>query len=747
MTDSAWLKIRVAAVAALTLLAAYAGLLIGEWSISESKPPVTAGAPAAGSAAASASHKLPEPPVFFFPNVSPEGDWKPALEQIRMAADVGVKQYVVPVGLPWNESSAAVQVAVDRLKSVCQKAQQANILLYVRLDPPESWRTAHPDEVAPSGDKPAAFASIGSRVWAEDAQRCFTTLWNGMKESGVSDSVSGCIVAALDGGMWRQGPGYDSSPANTACYREWLRRQYATDQALRAAWGDDAISLDAAAPPPEPDRANTHEVFFAPGQAARQSDFVRYLSEQTADAIAASASHIKAAMGENAQTIACYGETFEALHAVAGQSGLLRLLDAGVDGIAAPVSYTDRGLGGAGGPMGAVDSIVRHGKRFYLIDDTRTGVAPAAPDAKDRTEGLRLEDVYSVQRRNFAFALAHGFGLIWTDPEGQGSFGVPEIWSHFGKMYTLYKESEAEAGPSEEGQTPQEAWPPEKDFLLAVVDEDSSALLQCDAELNKRLLLQARDTVLRAGVPARFYLLQDVLEGRAPNAGAYLFLNVFQLKESERTKLHQILAANSALAIWMYAPGYVSDTASVENIGATVRMKVAAFDKPTAGTSVYQLGGVWMAKDETFGDATEWFPLFYVEDEGVDVLALYKTANHASTAIAFFEEGWASIFVGEPALTPSLLRELLHLSDMHVYFPSTRLKYYDVAYFGSRVVAIHGKEAGERVVDFGDDRAWDVQDLLAPDIGWLKKNAIVLPLRTGDTRLLKLTHRYGGASE
>jgi len=65
------------------------------------------------------------------------------------------------------------------------------------------------------------------------------------------------------------------------------------------------------------------------------------------------------------------------------------------------------------------------------------------------------------------------------------------------------------------------------------------------------------------------------------------------------------------------------------------------------------------------------------------------------------------------------------------------VKFYDATYFGTNLLAVHAKETGERIVEL--ERVCDVQDLLAPEIGWPRKRTLNLPLKTGETRLLRLT--------
>jgi len=306
-------------------------------------------------------------------------------------------------------------------------------------------------------------------------------------------------------------------------------------------------------------------------------------------------------------------------------------------------------------------------------------------------------------------------------------------------MYTVYKEYSAFRTVLHQRRVPGRTWPTPDTFLVLVVDEQSRFYQQCDARLNRIVLTHARDCVLHASVPARFCLLQDVLEERVPQAAVYLFLNAFRLQEGTRERLHELLARQGAAAIWLYAPGYIAGSAAVENVSATTRMGVKAFDGPATSGSIYQLAGTWINKNEEYGEAIEWAPLFYVDDEGVDVIASYRDSGQPSAAIAFFEEGWASIFLAEPSLTPALLREILHILGQRLYFQETTVKHFDATYFGPNFFGVHAQEAGERLIHLGPERLWNVQDLLVPEIGWLQKRSFMLPLKAGETRLLKLT--------
>ncbi|MDQ1257421.1 MAG: hypothetical protein QG656_2025, partial [Candidatus Hydrogenedentes bacterium] len=503
-------------------------------------------------------------------------------------------------------------------------------------------------------------------------------------------------------------------------------------------WADEQAAFATAAIPPRLDTGDTSRVFFDLPAMQPQVDFLEYTSETVADAISSIAAHVKTIMQDQGMVIVPYGYTFELARNDAGHFALGSLLDGTVDAFASPVSRFDRALGGAGSPMGPVDSVRLHGKQWFVMDDTRTGLSrDAATGAIGRLEGLRIEDVYSVQRRNFATVLSHELGLIWTDPEGTGALCDAEMWNRFAAMEKAYEGYQARGAAK--SMDPAESWPPPGRMLAVVVDEASRSYQQCDEKLNALILMQAQDAALRSAMPVRFYLLQDLLDDRVPPAAVYLFPNLFYLDENTRLQLHALLRRQQAAAIWLYAPGYIADKPDVANICATTRMTVKAFKEPASSGSKYKLAGAWIDKNEEIGPGITWNPLFYIDDENADVITEYRESGKPSAAITFLDDEWSSIFLAEPFLTPGLLREILRILEQSLCIQEDGGKFFDVTYFNANLFGIHAKESGERMINLGTERAWDVQDLLSPEIGWLQTSGFMLPLRAGETRLLQLT--------
>lgn len=806
--------VNVLGVAALVVLAAIAGLWLGERSVRDDPPPQGAQrvraprAPIAqGPEQLQAARGIA--PVYVHIQSGPDDDWSIAEEEIAMAARAGVHRYIVTLPAPWQgeTGNANLLAPLERIGAIDPLAQ---FLVEVNLNPPPTWMRTHGGDVVHVDGEAHIYPSMGSRIWLQSAQQALTALAGKLAESPYEHQVEGYLLAALEDGRWQRSAGYDASPANREAFRAWLGRRYGSDDALAEAWGRPGLTFETVDIPAPPEETGPMQVFFDLESERDQVDFLRFVSESTADNIAALSAHLKAIHAEPTRVFAHYGHSFELTANDAGHFALGAIIQSDIDGFVSPVSYIERGLGGVGGAMGPINSAQYHGKDWILIDDTRTGIARnPATGVIERMRAVRAEDVFNVQRRNFAFALIHGLGICWVDPQGQGWLHDEEQWALFANMKQVYEtvahetaeraaqlamapppdlpneapEPVNESGQDSEeavededasgGETTADSAPADRDdvedaapmededwfaldedtaenafhpittprpgfnpSLLVVIDEQSRFYQKSANPLNELLLHQARDAALRAGVSTQFALLQDVLDYRAPTAGAYLFLNAFKLSEAERETLHNRLAAEAGAAIWMYAPGYIAEEAAIENISATTRMQVRRFRNKLTSGSQFQLAGAWKNENEEFGQARDWDPLFYIEDPQVDVVARYKASNEASVAVRFLDD-WTSIYVAEPALTAALLRELLELLEQHVFFRATAQKHFDAFHMGNNLLAVHSRKGGDRVLDLG--QYCDVSDVLNEAFGWTQRFTFVLPMNAGDTRIFRLT--------
>lgn len=739
--------LRIAGAMGLIVLAAVLGGILGRLTAPHYLPKPVAEAPGiatdseepAPSDEPEAVIPALEPPVYLHLGITEESVWEAIEQEVAYGAAAGLHRYIVPVPLSWSEDTELID-AVSRLERILATDPEATFILDVDCNPPATWFEEHPDTLMEGVAGELALPTPASEVWRDAAREALESLHTRLQQADLGNALAGYLLSGLEGGQWQGGSALDTSTANVAAYRAWLARHYPDDGALQKAWRDDAAKLESVTPT-VPAPAETPSAFLDVRDDAAAIDYRRFRAESVADAIAALASHLRATVGGNVSLWARYGYTFEMGESATGHLALMALLDSDLDGFVAPVSLANRGIGGTGGYMGPIHSAMQHEKQWIVIDDTRTGFAWNNETGQiDQLRGLRPEDVYNVQRRNFALAAINGLGIAWSDPGGRGALCNEPQWNLFDGLLNTYREHVAYPGSRLEiaRQTyPEDAPRPMDPTLLVVVDEASQLLTRDEAGLAP-LLTHNRDEILRAGVTTEFCLLEDLLDNRSSQARVYLFLNVYSLPSAQRDLLHARFAEEEATAIWVYAPGYRDVTLTTQNIADTVGMTVKAFEETSPTGSIYTLGGgQWLDENQSIGTARPMYPLFYIDDSETDVLAQFKQTEKPSVAMRTMESGWTSIYLADPELSAPLLREILRILEQPIYFRPGKQRFFDVTVVRENLLGIHAGQVGERTVNLSNFH--DIQDLFDESIGWPQKESFVLNLEQGETRLLQLS--------
>ena len=129
--------------------------------------------------------------------------------------------------------------------------------------------------------------------------------------------------------------------------------------------------------------------------------------------------------------------------------------------------------------------------------------------------------------------------------------------------------------------------------------------------------------------------------------------------------------------------------------------------------------------------------MFYIADESADVLAKYRGGDSASVALKYIEEGWTSVVVCEPLITPELLREVFDILELPLIVRHSAPGQADMWQVREGLVLMHANSPGERALDFGN--VYHVTDLLDPAIGWQNRRSVSLLVDTGETHLFEYT--------
>lgn len=490
------------------------------------------------------------------------------LEEIAKARAAGFPLYTFNLPAPLAADTAAVEACVEQFAGA---NPEGYFLVRVWLGADEAWRAAHPEALLRDAEGDTiGYASPANAAWREEVSARLTRSIQAIATGPQAGRFLGVMLNYLQTGEWfypETERYWDYSDANRERFRVWLRGAYLDDDALRAAWGDSAVSLDSAEIPlPAAREAVAWGRFRDPvsGRAAR--DFSHYTAEMMADTIAHFAQVAKAATGGRSLVGAFYGYAFELNHngpRALQQSGHLALghllQSPDLDFLSAPYSYFERAPGQPGHYHLPVDSLALHGKLGIMEDDTFTDASIAPPDGLiapgNDARPHSPEQTIAVAHRNFGSFLAHGCGLWWFDLLSDGRWNADSFWASTPSLRDVA--AHARTLP---------AFAPEVAF---VVDEEALAWLR---DTTHPELLHAlgygRAAFARIGAPVGYYLQSDLM--RLPASVKVLYLATpFAVDEAARVELGRRQAAGCTV-VWGWMPGQAGtrslDTARIREL-------------------------------------------------------------------------------------------------------------------------------------------------------------------------------------
>jgi hypothetical protein len=589
--------------------------------------------------------------------------------------------------------------AVDRAMAVILAADpEAYVILCCGLYAPEWWLQAHPDETMRYyGGEPRNpqhdFQSLSSRLWLEESQEGLVKFIAHVRRQPYAGRIIGMDANSGQTWEWLSDMGYghdellfsDFSPCAARAWRDWVRRKYRTEEALRRAWGDPAIRFDTLQTPlPGERQASDMECFLDPRKRVALMDYWQFRGDTVAGNIIALCGTIKEHSDRRWLTSVYYGYLnmisygYNMLQET-GHLGLDRVLQSpDVDCLTGPGLYHWRRLGLAHGFMQPAGSLAANGKLLICEMDQRTfteSLEVQWPNGRVDT----VEETIGMMDRDFGLVAARGMGLHWMEMMGKW-FREPVVQAAIGREIAAWQSLPAKSL----GLTPYE---------VCVVSDLNSPLY---TKLNKadNVHAWAIYEVLRrlneAGFAWEQVLWEDLLTSRKVGKHKlYIMTNVLVLSPEERARIERRLRKERASVLWLYAPGAFTpdQPAEAANVSETIGMPVTLLAEKRTMSMI--MDATWGGGTITLPTATgPWF-LPVVTNAAVEVM------GHAGDGQALMvrrKDGGRSVWFSViPNLPPSLLRRIAQDAGVWIYAEGE-----DPLHIGNDLIFLHAKTTGEK---------------------------------------------------
>ena len=487
-------------------------------------------------------------------------------------------------------------------------------------------------------------------------------------------------------GMSRDMP--DTSPEMTAAFRKYLRQKYLTDEALRQAWQDPAVTLETAQVPGAKERFGRDRFLRDPASPDRQVlDYYDCMQDVVADLLLHFTGCVKRADPRLIVGV-YYGYLYHMAFPPEGQ--VLRfdkvLSSPNVDFMSSPFNYDgdSRHVGGDFQPRSVSDPFKRYGKLMMYEADTRTHIAglkaPCSSMCHDAAESV------AVLRGNIARGLLDGGGVQFLEFDARRDkpcwFNHPEIWRTFRESLELWQKLWNSSAPDPAAQVAVVVSPEE---LVRQGYPTREFQLQCIPNLIDR----PTHALLRSGATCDFMTLRGFTESPHEYRTVVL-LNVFSPSTEERRQLLAKLRRPGVTAIWNYAPGLVTDAGYDEEAMSKlcgIRLRARREKLPMAATLAdgAKLTPEWGKKP--------WreSPRCYADDPRAETLAVYDHNPEPAAVVKRLDDGSTAVFCGMPGITAHFWRLLWKKLGVPVVSETENL----VTAGNSRHLMVHTGRGGE----------------------------------------------------
>lgn len=614
----------------------------------------------------------------------------------------------------------------DYFTTVLEAVPEARFLPHIGVVAPLWWQKQHPDEccVLANGDQWPS--SMASKLWMEEMSADLRKLIEHLRKAPYADRILGYIFYAGYTAEWQswgtwQASVCDYSPPAVKGFRDWLRERYGTDEALRKAWANAEVTFETATVPSADRRLEAGDFLLDPAKDRQIIDYNLYSSDFIADAIRYFARATKEAVGGSQIVGTYYG--YMAAHGarqqVCGHNALAQVLACpDIDFLMSPPMYAHRNIGETSTFMSATESVKLHGKLWFDESDLRSYLSdPGAGYGRTKTP----EHSVATTWREFANVVTRKAGVSWFDMSG-GWFSGQPMWDAYRRQMEIIDRVFTQRRPYT------------ADVAL-FVDERSYAHYR-RSNLTSVMVQETVSRMPEMGATWDMYLTSDLDNPALPAYKLYAVLNSTRMDPETARRLLEKARVEQATILWMYAPGYSTDSGfdhpRLEQVtGMQVQVQAegaggAYHIEPGTGFAAGIDGGALL------GPETIVSPRFAIIDAEAEPIARYADSGQVAIGRKIVD-GVQVIYCAPVAMPIPLWRNIARECGAHIWLDSG-----DGIYTDGQYLAIHAAADGTKTVRVpGPPRS--VENLVTGEKLAESTNAITLEMKMGETVSLYLT--------
>jgi len=680
------------------------------------------------------------------------------------------------------DSKPVVEVAenhfsLDKQAEILLKNDpDAYLMVRFTHHPPTSWRKLHPSEffINEEGQvqNSPSFASdvfweAASRYCAAIVRYCESRPWANHVIGYVNFQLTeGTMMTMLDGWL------YDHNPAMLMRWREFLKKKYGTNEKLREAYGDTALTFETVQVPKDKLRGSLRDVSGSLyWQNAKDNQPLRDYLELTQYFWHLRFSQICKAMHDGADrnvlimhdalkqpmqgwnhngffAIGRWKNTswnyaWSDILAGSGHIGVASLFNntPGFSGLLTPHDYQARGIGGVYEPEGITESTVMRG--MYFFDEMDTRVSPVnSPDGSKGIGSARNErELAAIGWRNFAVSFTRAFNSYWHHAWTMGDWifskGAQDIMKRQAEVVRESLNWEHETMPG-----------------IAFVLDDS-AVLETNGSghyFNEAVMWEYKMGVARCGVPFRIYLFEDLMLDNFPKHHVFYFPNLFRIDDERLNILKKKVFRDGNVVIWGPGSG-ISDGTTIGTASASKltgfefemipansprRILISDFDHPiTKGLDAAVF----------FGGALPYGPVLLPADgKELGVAWVKGGQSHTGLAVKEFGKGaagiyegseplgegdYASVFTAAVSIPANIWRNIASYAGAHIYCDTN-----DLIFVDKSIVALNSLQSGRKTIKLPG--TFRVRNVISGEVYSDSTDKIVFEHESPDTHIYLL---------